>query len=65
MALDAALEEAIRLAVREQGQKPALAEKMIAWLIEMGQGGLSPSDGDAFYARTMAAVTVAEAKDAD
>lgn len=65
MALDVALEAAIRQAVREQGQKPALAEKMIAWLVEMGQGGLSPADGDAFYARTISAVVIPEATDAN
>ena len=40
MALDPALETAIRQAVREQGQKPALAERMIVWLVELGQGHL-------------------------
>jgi len=65
MSLDPALEGAIRQAVREQGQKPALAEKMIAWLEGLGQGGMSATDGDGFYARTMAAVSAEEANDAD
>jgi hypothetical protein len=65
MALDPALEAAIRQAVREQGQKPALAERMIAWLEELGQGGLSVSDGDAFYARLISAVSMDEDKNAD
>ena len=65
MALDAALEEAIRQAVREQDQKPALAERMIAWLEALGQGDLSTADADAFYARTIGAVAAGEVPDAD
>lgn len=65
MALDAALEKAIREAVREQGQKPALAERMIAWLEALGQGALSPADADAFYARTIGVVSVGDDQDAD
>jgi hypothetical protein len=65
MALDPALEEAVRKAVKEQGQKPALAERMIAWLEALAQGNLSPADADAFYARTVGAVVAAEAQDAD
>lgn len=60
MALDPALEGAIRQAIREQGQKPALAERMIAWLEALGQGELSPADADAFYARTIGAVSAGE-----
>ena len=65
MAIDAALVGAIRQAVREQGQKPALAERMIAWLEALGQGKLSPADADAFYARTIAAVLAGEDQDAN
>ena len=65
MALDPALEMAIRQAVREQGQKPAVAERIIAWLEELGQGGLSVADGDAFYARLISAVSIDGGKDED
>jgi hypothetical protein len=65
MGLDPALEDAIRQAVREQGQKPALAERLIAWLVALGQGDLSVNDADAFYARLIAAVSVEGTNDAD
>lgn len=60
MALDAALEEAVRQAVKEQGQKPALAERMIAWLEALGEGDLAIEDQDGFYSRLMSGVALEE-----
>lgn len=65
MALDAALEAAIKQAVKEEGQKPVLAERLLAWLEALGQGGQSPTDADAFYARTIGAVSAGEHQSAD
>lgn len=41
MALDAALEGAIKQAVAEGKQPPAVAERMIAWLEALGDGDVS------------------------
>lgn len=65
MALDAALEGAIKQAVAEGKQPPAVAERMIAWLEALGNGDVSPEQKDAFYARLMGAVTGGEDSDAN
>lgn len=60
MALDTALEGAIKQAVAEGKQPPAVAERIIAWLEALGEGDVSPEQKDAFYARLISAMAGAE-----
>jgi hypothetical protein len=65
MALDPALESAIKQAVAEGKQSSAVAERMIAWIEALGDGDVSPEQKDAFYARLMGAVAGEEDSDAN
>lgn len=65
MALDTALEDAIKQAVAEAKQPSAVADRLIAWLEALGEGDVSPEQKDAFYTRLMSAVTSGEEEDAD
>ena len=65
MALDSALEGAIKQAVAEGKQPPAVAERIIAWLEALGEGDVSPEQKDAFYARLIGAMAGAEDGDAN
>lgn len=60
MALDTALEGAIKQAVAEGKQPAAVAERMIAWLEALGNGDVSPEQKDAYYARLMGAMAGGE-----
>lgn len=64
MALDKALEAAIKQAVQEGGQPSAVGARIIAWLEVLSEGEVSPEQQDTFYARMMGAVDV-EADDED
>lgn len=65
MALDTALEGAIKQAVAEGKQPPAVAERIIAWLEALGEGDVSPEQKDAFYARLISAMAGEEEGDAN
>ena len=56
MALDAALESAIKQAVEERGQPEAVAQRLLAWLEALGQGDVAAEQQDGFYGRMIAAV---------
>jgi hypothetical protein len=56
MALDAALESAIKQAVEEQGQPQAVAQRLLAWIEALGQGNAAPESQDGFYSRLFAEV---------
>lgn len=64
MALDKALEAAIKQAVQEKGQPAALGARIIAWLEVLSEGDVSPEQQDTFYTRMISAVD-AETKDED
>lgn len=64
MALDKALEAAIKQAVEENGQPSALGARIIAWLEVLSEGDVSPEQQDTFYGRMIGAVE-AEASNGD
>lgn len=64
MALDKALEAAVRQAVKEEGQPTAVGARIIAWLEVLSEGDVSPEQQDTFYARMISAVD-AEKPDED
>lgn len=65
MALDAALECAIKQAVAEGKQPSTVAERIIAWIEALGDGEVSPEQRDAFYGRLMSAMAGLEDSDAN
>lgn len=65
MALDTALEGAIKQAVAESKQPSAVAERMIAWLEALGDGDVSPEQKDVYYSRLMGAMAGENDSDAD
>ena len=65
MALDKALEDALRQAVKEEGQPDAVAARLIAWTEALAEGEDSVEDQDRFYGRLMASVVVGKADNED
>ena len=65
MAMDSALETAIKQAVAECGQPGVLAERLIAWIAALSEGDLPPEQLDGFHARLIGAVSLAGADDED
>lgn len=61
MALDKALENALKQAVKEEGQPDTVAARLIAWTEALADGENSVEDQDRFYSRLMAAVVVGKA----
>lgn len=65
MAIDPALEQALRIAVEEAGQPKSVASRLIAWLEALSLGG-SGEDGDRrFYQNARDALQVKDEADAD
>jgi hypothetical protein len=60
MALDKALEAAIKQAVEEEGQPSAVGARIIAWLDVLSEGEVSPEQQDAYYARMIGSVNAGE-----
>jgi hypothetical protein len=65
MALDRALEDALRRAVKEEGQPDAVAARLIAWTEALADGEDSVEDQDRFYGRLMAAIALGKIDDED
>ncbi|WP_114954996.1 CxC ATPase DNA modification system associated small protein [Sphingosinicella terrae] len=65
MALDPALEAAIREAAEEEGQPATVAARLIAWAEALAEGDDAVERQESFYARLMSAVSGAETADED
>lgn len=64
MALDAALEQAVSEATEKAGQPRSVAQRLVAWLQALSDGGSSEEQDLSFYANVMSALQIGDGTDA-
>ncbi len=65
MAIDRALEEGLRIAVEEEGQPSAVAQRLIAWIEALSGGGVGEENSNRFYENVRDALLKQGADDED
>lgn len=65
MALDPAMEKALRTAADEVGQPAAVAARLVAWLTQLSDGQVSREGSARFYEELMEVVVAEENQNED